>query len=347
MIKVSKQPKTFGFQSATLLALIMMPLGCQKEGDSSAQTYTNAELRNNLENVQEKAKKAAANLKKAGWCEIPADYLTVQPMSKKSSKRKFSHNEIVQYMGCVANKESTMGKNKVNHDSDEGDGMGKAIGLWQVKEGHIGKKLTMGSRDLVCGENLEDDQNSATCALIAFVEAAKNREMEYNGLHPWEAVCSESDYKIKNNSGQPIFIGNCDDCEANFKPKTSLSEDGSKWIVEASVPIANCGATQMTVELVDTGSGKPTNIAAESAKLENSSNGTKVGSISFEVALFPTADVARIKILNGAEVLFVTNPSPKLPAPRVATGVGATAGAAASNLIAPKLKSGSEVPAPK
>lgn len=302
-------------KSAAFLTLIIPFSGCVKKTESEVQAFTNSELKSNYDSAHGKAKHAMNMLQKAGWCEIPDEYLNVQPMSRGAAKRKFSRIELMQYMGCVANQESTLGNEKDNAGSNSGDGMGYAIGMWQVKEGHRRKMLRMGGRVLQCDDNLYDDLNSATCALIVFIEAARERDMNYNGLNPWEGVCTEAQYKVTNPQGLPIFSPQCDDCQSSLKTNFSLNSDASKLKLEVTVDGNKCGAQDLKIEFINTDESKTKILQNESFKFSTAKNGgSKVAEIEISTNKIPKANVARVRIFKNNEEVYVTNPSPKLPA---------------------------------
>jgi hypothetical protein len=174
------------------------------EGDGAdTEAYTRKQLLANYEGSQKKAMEATCSLEKAGWREIPARYLP----TRKGIK---THDELIQYMACVANEESTLGK--AAGANPVADSCGKAMGYWQLKSCHMGKFIKIDEIVFKCEatntKTLTYDRTaSAKCARYVYMVNA----VEYgNGTGPWVGKCAEKTWRLKAANGRDIFPKKCE-----------------------------------------------------------------------------------------------------------------------------------------
>lgn len=159
--------------------------------------FTRSELRSSP-TARAGAEKAIGLLEEAGWCEIPV----------KALPRGISQSDLVRQMACVANKESTFGRDTFGPLVTEA---GRPFGFWQIVTGHMGQRVTVNGTTYSCparstSQLQHDPKVSAKCALYVYMESVSRG---VSGLSPWEAVCSASERNMVANDGTPVFRPAC------------------------------------------------------------------------------------------------------------------------------------------
>jgi hypothetical protein len=167
------------------------------ESGSENLGFSRSELRSS-QAARLGALKAVELLEDAGWCEIPS----------KALPQGMSHSDLVRQMACIANKESTFGRDTFGPVVTEA---GRPFGFWQIVTGHMGQRVTVNGKTYSCSAKgssqlQHDPKISAKCALYVYMESVSRG---VSGLRPWEAVCSASERNMLANDGTPVFRPAC------------------------------------------------------------------------------------------------------------------------------------------
>lgn len=212
-----------------VLLLLMLLYSCKLglNSLSSTSAYSQRELKDPT--VQELARQAVCYLENAGWKDPNV------PISSSHPYNIQDHDDLVQHFACIANMESRLGKENVNH---EGSG---ASGMWQIEPMHLGKSITYHGKTYSCPNvsvsTLESKPEiSAQCALYVYVNNIVG--MGLSGLQPWEGKCSES--------SRQIFPRECNSCK---RTKVFPSEGPNGESRFTLVVPNSCEATKAVVRL--------------------------------------------------------------------------------------------------
>jgi hypothetical protein len=203
LARVCKKHRSLLTVVGSALGISLLFLSCghdaleTSESGSENLGFSRSELRSS-QAARLGALQAVELLEGAGWCEIPS----------KALPRGMSHSDLVRQMACIANKESTFGRDTFGPVVTEA---GRPFGFWQIVTGHMGQRVTVDGKTYSCSAKgssqlQHDPKISAKCALYVYMESVSRG---VSGLRPWEAVCSASERNMLANDGKPVFRPAC------------------------------------------------------------------------------------------------------------------------------------------
>jgi hypothetical protein len=294
--------------SLIAVSLVLSAAGCApsastSQAENSDLRYTPSQLRSS-DAARAGARQAIGLLESTGWCEIPSSALP----------RGWSHSDLVRQMACIANKESTFGRNTTG----PGDtGYGVPYGYWQVVTGHMGQRVTVHGKTYRCpassvSQLRNDPKISAACSLYVYMESVQKG---VSGLRPWEAKCSATERNMLANDGTPVFRPACQNLAC--KDKTEIAVDATTGVVAVRID-PTCKAAKARFVFLKADNPKLNAGSAQDTQHDKDvafDPQTRAAFVHSAAALIDGFNAVRVIVLDAqGNELYRTNPSPKLPA---------------------------------